>query len=625
MKKLLLPIAAVLFSAGINAQTYFSEDFSGGIGTWATTDSDGDGNNWGIFTSTAPNDAFGDCITSASWATNALTPDNWIVSPAIDLTTSAASVSLLWKVYAQDQSWVAENYTVYVATASDIATLGASTTTFTEVLTTSAGFMDRMIDISAFAGQTIYVAFRHHNVTDQFRMNIDDVIVKTVPPNDIELVSLNNTAYEVAGSVSIVGTVKNQGSNAITSFDVDWNDGTAHTATITANIASGATFDFSHPTALTVVGGTDYTMTVCATVTGDADATNNCLDQTIAGMTQSATKYVVGEEKTGTWCGWCPRGAVGLEGMDNTSNFIGVAVHNGDPMTVAAYDAGALPGFTGYPHGAVDRIIGADPSTFSTMHSQRENVAVPVSMGVTASIDNNTGVITVTGTADLYATLNGDYRIAVVLTEDHVTGTGSGYAQVNYYDGGGSGALNGAGHDWTTAGDPVPAADMEYNHVGRALGSNSFMGVAGSVPATNAAGSQVTKTYTFNLDPSWNAVYMHAVAMFVNGTTGEIINAGKTTISGAVGISEKINNLNVSVYPNPTSDFTNVRVELMETSNVTIEVYNTLGKIVYSENSNNIAQGAYYFRINTLDFASGLYTVKTTVNNDVNTTKLSVR
>src|SRR5690606_33200053 len=38
-------------------------------------------------------------------------------------------------------------------------------------------FYVKTIDITSFAGQTIYVGFRHHNVSDEFAIAIDDVMV----------------------------------------------------------------------------------------------------------------------------------------------------------------------------------------------------------------------------------------------------------------------------------------------------------------------------------------------------------------------------------------------------------------------------------------------------------------
>jgi hypothetical protein len=625
MKKLLLPMAALLVSTGLQAQTYFYEGFdSGDLTQWTNTDVDGDGASWGVADyETAP--ATNNVATSASWSQSPLTPDNWLKSSAIDLTSATGVVNLNWKVFAQDQDWVAENYSVYVS--STLAGLATATASFTEVLTTSAGYMDRQINVSAFNGGMLYFAFRHHDCTDQFRMNLDDISVQGDAAFDIQLIDVDYTQYTLAGNQSITGTVRNGGLSAITSYTVDWNDGTAHSETFNSTIQPGETQDFTHGTALTVVGGTDYVITACADVTNDALASNNCLAPfTIYGLTSSPTRTVVGEEKTGTWCGWCPRGAVALTGMESESNFIGIAVHNGDPMTVSSYDSNIgtyVPG--GYPGGGVDRVISGNPASFSTMFAQRATVVTPVTIGVNATVDMATGVVTVNASADFFATVNGDYRIAVVLTEDHVTGTDAGYNQANYYDDGAAGAMESTIINFVGAGDPVPAADMEYDHVARALGDDLILGTVGSVPAANAAGTNVTKTYTFTLDPSWNAINMHAVAMFVDGTTGEIMNAGKSNFTGAVSVSEIENNFSVSIYPNPASDVANVRVELTETSNVSIEVYNTLGKLVYSENTNDVSQGAYYYSVNTLDFATGLYSVKTTVNGNVSTTKLAVK
>lgn len=42
------------------------------------------------------------------------------------------------------------------------------------------------------------------------------------------------------------------------------------------------------------------------------------------------------EEYTGTWCGWCPRGFVGLQRMNEAypDQFIGISYHNNDPMEI---------------------------------------------------------------------------------------------------------------------------------------------------------------------------------------------------------------------------------------------------------------------------------------------------
>ena len=59
-------------------------------------------------------------------------------------------------------------------------------------------------------------------------------------------------------------------------------------------------------------------------------------------------------------------------------SFIGIAVHNGDPMTISAYDGNIgtyIPG--GYPGGGVDRVLEDNPANFLTMHTTRVTDIVP--------------------------------------------------------------------------------------------------------------------------------------------------------------------------------------------------------------------------------------------------------
>ena len=142
------------------------------------------------------------------------------------------------------------------------------------------------------------------------------------------------------------------------------------------------------------------------------------------------------------------------------------------------------------------------------------------------------------------------------LYEDGVTGTASGYNQANYYSGGGSGVMGG----YESLGDPVPAAQMVYNNVGRAL-LGGYDGQAGSVPA--AVTDLMTASYTFNytVPSSQNRENMHAVALLIDQTNGEIVNAGEIPIPPAnIGL---VNNetIGMSVFPNPANDILNVSFE----------------------------------------------------------------
>jgi hypothetical protein len=130
-------------------------------------------------------------LSSRSWNASdlALTPDNWIYSYAINLTSfnTNDNIVLSWKVRGELASKSHEYYTVYAATSIDPYD---PTLTFKSSPVQNGGeyvddvggagvFVDRTLDISSLAGNMVYIAFRHHNSSDQLIINIDDVSIST--------------------------------------------------------------------------------------------------------------------------------------------------------------------------------------------------------------------------------------------------------------------------------------------------------------------------------------------------------------------------------------------------------------------------------------------------------------
>ncbi len=349
-----------------------------------------------------------------------------------------------------------------------------------------------------------------------------------------------------------------------------------------------------------------------------------------AGSFAQVEKFVVLEEKTGTWCGFCPYGTVAFDNLENDEpNFIGIAIHNSDPMANSTYDSesAGLPGFTGYPYAAADRIEGDHAAYAPDKFAIRETETPVASIDVGGYIDGDQLEIRIV--ANFTEQQSGDWRLAAVVTEDHVTGTGSGYAQSNYFAGGGYGPLSGAGKDWHTEPNPVPAAEMEYNHVARALGDDAYEGVDASLPATMSAGVNYWYSYYVDIDPSWDLENIHVVAMLVE-PSGTINNAGKGSVEssevGTVGLEEDAANaFAITAYPNPASDFVNLTVELEEASAVTIEVVNMLGAVVSTIETQNLAIGTHYNELDVADLTEGVYFIKTTVNETVEMTKIVVQ
>jgi hypothetical protein len=149
-----------------------AESFEGGVlpECWTIIDADNDEFSWDVL-----NDADlafdGDySMISYSWVDLPLNPDNYLITPKLELGTSD---SLYYVVRATDSDFVDESYSVLVSnTGNDLADF--TDELFTEVINSSE-YQGRSIDLSAYDGQSVYIAFRHYNVSDVFAFNIDAV------------------------------------------------------------------------------------------------------------------------------------------------------------------------------------------------------------------------------------------------------------------------------------------------------------------------------------------------------------------------------------------------------------------------------------------------------------------
>jgi hypothetical protein len=447
---------------------------------------------------------------------------------------------------------------------------------------------------------------------------------------DMGVTELSISPTVVAGPLDITGTVTSYSSNNITSFDISWDDGTGpYTETFSVNMNYGDTYNFTHGTALNTVAGQTYIIAVNISAAGDANATNDLLSTSVSTVSSLVNKVVVGEEKTGEWCGWCPRGGVALAEMSlsNPDDFIGIAVHNGDGMTVAQYDGNIGTYISGgYPGGGVDRVASGNPASFSTMHNARKTHVPPASVTASGTYDANT--ITVNITADFVGAVSGDHRLAAVLIQDSVTGSG----QANYYAGGGSGAMtmpntgSMPNYEFGATNAPQTVNPYYHDHVAIALGNNQINGTYGSVGSGVSVGDSVTYTYTFSRNSDYNMGKVHVVGMLVNGSTGEILNAGKgNLISTAVGTNEiSFTTFELNSYPNPTNGITNLFIDIQEAGNIEITILNILGETVYQNKSEKVNAGNYTTSIDLSNESNGIYLAYVTVNNQQKTIRINL-
>lgn len=172
-----------------------------GYDCWTFIDADGDGFNWNTNYLRDSEDENGNfrghnnshgLVGSASWSqgVGALTPDDWMILPAMTLPENSSFI-LSWFAKGQDAQYAQEYYSVYISTT------GKEISNFTNTVyngTSTANWEGHNVDLSQYAGQTIYIAFRHHNVTDMFYLDIDDIKISTESVqgiDDVMGVSLN--------------------------------------------------------------------------------------------------------------------------------------------------------------------------------------------------------------------------------------------------------------------------------------------------------------------------------------------------------------------------------------------------------------------------------------------------
>ena len=459
---------------------------------------------------------------------------------------------------------------------------------------------------------------------------VDDVCYSYTP---VTLENLNAQVLSIDPISGLTGQtrnssveIRNLGITDINSFDVDFNyNGTIITENITGvNMATLDVFQLNFSNTITLIPGLNTATATVYNVNGlasDDDPSDDSISIQIDAITPAAGKLVIGEEATGTWCGWCPRGAVALNWMDHDYEgyWQGIAVHNGDPMSDADYDNG-LYSFHGgsYPSGVVDRTNNIDPSAFKQDFLDRIIIEPNATISNGAELDGNT--LKVNLTVDFQNSVNGNYKLACALVEDSVTGTTPQYYQSNSYSGGSS-LIDVDGTDWSTLPSNVPASMMVYRHVARGI-APSFTGAALD-NTSYSAGDQETLCFEFNIDPSWDQSKMHIVGMLLDNMN-MVDNASSTSIYEAenngytecntTSIGLDLNGPDkINIFPNPAKEKIYIS-NLIKTTRVNI--YDIKGrKVLEKDISNN-----EWLNISAL--SRGIYKIEFESENDIKTRKL---
>ena len=160
-------------------------------------DVDGDGNNWGLYYA---NDEQTDlCFGSASYASGALTPDNWLIMPLFKLQGVLRFTA--WNY----MNYYPEKLEVMIGMEDAIVDNTVYTDMFTTIWNTeldSEEPKEYEIDLSAYNGEMGYIVFRHFGTTDMYRMYLDDIFIGTEGPEPapwVDVTGLTDPNYTIEG------------------------------------------------------------------------------------------------------------------------------------------------------------------------------------------------------------------------------------------------------------------------------------------------------------------------------------------------------------------------------------------------------------------------------------------
>ena len=185
--------------------TLYSTSFDDGMPDgWTTFDNDDDEHNWTYNDGTKKGMAHSGngCMYSASYINNygSMEPDNWLVSKPLTL----GGTMKVW-LKGQDEDEYREHFAIYLSTTggskSDFlkedGSLQNGVVTLVPETETTNEYQEYTASLSAYSGQTGYIAIRHFNCYDEFYLVLDDF-------------SLYNEnaggAWTVASGVSPAGT-----------------------------------------------------------------------------------------------------------------------------------------------------------------------------------------------------------------------------------------------------------------------------------------------------------------------------------------------------------------------------------------------------------------------------------
>lgn len=431
---------------------------------------------------------------------------------------------------------------------------------------------------------------------------------------DLGALTVGLPAVVAQGNQSITGSLRNFGTTAITGFTLNYtvDGGATVSAPITANVAVGASYNFTHPTPWNATTGSHVINVWASAPNGSTDGNllNDMISVNVNVASQSVQRVVLIEEFTSSTCAPCASynntfdpllTSVNANGAGSNIAAVKYQMNWPSPGTDPSYNPDGVTRRTYYGVSGIPDVFlnGRDPSNAYTNNAANLNAeaALPAfcTINLNATYAGNT--LTVSGSVTPHAAFPGSYKLHIAAVESYAyQGTTSQtqfkYAQRKMFP-------NGSGITLTTLQDGVA---QTFNQ--------SFNFTQGGVAQGN-----------YNL---WGSIANVKVVAFVqNNTTKEVLQAAFVS-QLSVGIDE-VNALDrhLTLFPNPTDGQMSLSFDLPSATNVSFTVLNLVGEQVMSS-TRGFGSGEQRHNLDLSALANGSYLVQVTADGLTATRKVTV-
>ena len=624
MKKILLSLAAVFAATGLMAQgqsVIYSENFDNGIpSTWTQTTNATDGGFLGgnstslssqYFSFTNPGSNF---VATNDDGCNCDKSNEYLITDVIDLSGYSVMHATFKSFY----------YGATYQGATEVAeflysTNGGATWTSIGTLDPAGDWETQWIDVTAACGNAnVQFAFNYQDGGGWlYGLGIDDFALFAPYNFDVAMESLNmpTTLGLNNAPFTFEGTLRNYGGATITSATINYsvNGGTPVTESLSGlSIAPYDTYTWTHTTAWNPSTTGTYSVDFYALPingTFDQNTSNDNLNVSIEVLTATADRVVLAEEFTSSTCGPCASFNPGYKQLldANSANTetgrvtsVKYQMNWPSPGNDPAYNQEAADRRVAYGISGVPDVVYSG-SNIPTSQANIDIVKdVPSLANLSAEWSATGNYIQCDATVNALADLGSNVVLHMAMIEKQINHSIQTNGETVFY------------HVFRKFMDGSNGHSMSNMTAG-----NSFTHYANSTISVNAAPAQ--GSFDFWIGTS----NMDVIVWLQNTTTGEVLQSayGKYTTSG-------INEMDdvarfIAVYPNPSNEVAGIELDLIDRSDVTLNLVNSLGQTVYTS-AKSLDAGIQKIEVSTASLSAGLYFINVNVDGISKTLRLNV-